>query len=234
MPRLLGQLAPGPAVAAAAAAAAAVAAAGALASSGGDAAPPPEVHGAPLGPSGDGTLVVLGRPPLLTLGGRSGRSASASGGGGVRGPLAADGASDAPPALSGDAPPLLPPPPPPLGDKPPAAAAPASSPPPAAAPPPLLVSPPPPPPPPSSSPPPAALRTNPKYDSPKSVSFTWPSALMSMLSGLRSRWMTPSEWQYSRASTVSAAYVRATASSRRPWTCSSDAQSPPGRYSMTR
>lgn len=53
------------------------------------------------------------------------------------------------------------------------------------------------------------------------------------LSGLRSLWMIPRLWIYSRAKTVSAKYLRAISRRRHPTFFSNVATSPPSTYSIT-
>jgi len=63
------------------------------------------------------------------------------------------------------------------------------------------------------------LSIKPMSESPKSVSFRCPLALISILSGFRSRCMMRLVWRYSNARTISAMYCRAQSSGSAPSSC---------------
>mmetsp|Transcript_16185 Transcript_16185/g.50192 ORF Transcript_16185/g.50192 Transcript_16185/m.50192 type:complete len:385 (-) Transcript_16185:538-1692(-) len=72
----------------------------------------------------------------------------------------------------------------------------------------------------------------PSREMPKSASLIDPSAPMSALAGLISRWRMPSEWRYLRPSSIWAVYVRAAASQTGPNSLISFASDPSGTSSM--
>ena len=76
--------------------------------------------------------------------------------------------------------------------------------------------------------------SRPNLESPKSVSLRWPCWSISRLSGFMSRCTTPVLCRYSSPCTISARYCLAHSSGSPPNTLTSEAQSPPGRYSITR